>query len=133
MVRLYMDKGTSGRIKYFAVHFEFLLLLFVSAFPLARDANIPAILRQTKIINKICKLLMNAGWRSGVILTFPRKIEKISVEIPMLIVWPVIRIVPRNDEATPRYFLGTELITAFVLGDEKSAKPNPRMIRHITI
>lgn len=43
----------------------------------------------------------------------------------MLAICPVRRMVPSIPEATPYRFLGTELITALVLGEEKSAKPIP--------
>jgi hypothetical protein len=56
-------------------------------------------------------------------------IENIIMAIPMLNICPTSRIVPIVPEATPRYRLSTELITALVFGDEKSANPNPRMRR----
>jgi hypothetical protein len=42
---------------------------------------------------------------------------------------PTDRIVASVAEATPYVFVPTELITAFVLGEEKKAKPKPRMRR----
>ena len=49
--------------------------------------------------------------------------------IPILSIMPICRIVASVAEATPYVFISTELITAFVLGEEKKAKPKPRMIR----
>jgi len=50
---------------------------------------------------------------------------KINMTIPMLSIIPVARIVPRVPEATPNDFFSIEDITAFVLGEEKSANPKP--------
>ena len=47
----------------------------------------------------------------------------------MLIICPVSRMVPTVADATPRYFLSTELIMAFVLGEENKPKPIPTMAR----
>ena len=47
----------------------------------------------------------------------------------MLNICPVILIVDNVDAPTPKNFLSTELNTAFVFGDEKSANPNPRKTR----
>ena len=48
---------------------------------------------------------------------------------PMLSIIPICRMVAKVAEATPRNCLLTELMTAFVLGEEKSAKPKPKMIK----
>ena len=62
------------------------------------------------------------------ISTGPTRIAIDKVAMPMLSTWPMRRIVPTMAEATPYTFYSTELIMAFVLGEEKSAKPNPRKI-----
>ena len=49
--------------------------------------------------------------------------------MPILNTIPIVRIVPSVPEATPKYLFSTEPITALVLGEEKSAKPNPRRIK----
>ena len=51
--------------------------------------------------------------------------ENISIAIPILSIIPTCRIVASVAEATPYVFAETELITAFVLGEEKKAKPKP--------
>ncbi len=47
----------------------------------------------------------------------------------MLNICPVNLIVPSVPEATPKNLFSTELIIAFVLGEEKKAKPKPSKIK----
>ena len=77
--------------------------------------------------------LIKAGWTSGVICTFPIKREKIIVVVARLTIEPTIRMVPREPEARPKYRFSTELIIALILGEEKRAKPKPRMMRDVII
>ena len=53
--------------------------------------------------------------------------------MPMLNVMPHDLIVDCVPDATPRYFLSTELITALVLGDEKRPAPRPNITRPHTM
>ena len=49
--------------------------------------------------------------------------------IPILSIMPTCRIVASVAAATPYVRASTELITAFVLGEEKKAKPKPSTMR----
>ena len=51
------------------------------------------------------------------------------MEIAILSIMPICRIVASVAEATPYVFASTELITALVFGEEKKAKPKPRITR----
>ena len=64
---------------------------------------------------------------------FPIKIANIIIVIPMLIVCPTNRMVPKVAEAIPYSGVLTELITALVLGEENSANPSPNSMRISTI
>ena len=46
--------------------------------------------------------------------------------IAMLTICPSRRMVATVPEAIPRYLFSTELIIAFIFGDENKAKPNPK-------
>ncbi len=46
----------------------------------------------------------------------------------MLVIWPITRIVAADPEASPNWYLLTELIIVFIFGDEKRAKPNPTQV-----
>ena len=46
--------------------------------------------------------------------------------IAMLTICPSRRMVATVPEATPRYLFSTELIIAFIFGDENKAKPKPK-------
>ena len=81
----------------------------------------------------ILRLLRKSGYKSGVILTFPITIERIIMAIPMLSICPISLMVPKVPEARPKYRLSTELMTAFVFGEEKKANPKPRIIKLITM
>ena len=76
---------------------------------------------------------MNGTCTSGVIFVLPIIRAKITIVIPMLNIWPVSLIVLKVAEATPKNRFSTELITAFVLGEEKRPNPRPRTIRLMII
>ena len=74
-------------------------------------------------------LFSKSGYCSGVIWILPIKILKRTVAIPILIIIPKLRMVPTEAEAIPKKRFSTELMMAFVLGEEKRAKPKPSKIR----
>jgi hypothetical protein len=104
--------------------FNYFLIL-----PLESDAKIPAAHRIVNITNAVFILLSKAAEFEYEILDCPIKSENISRARPMLNICPVKRIVDKVEEATPRFFLSTELRTAFVFGEENKANPNPRNTR----
>jgi hypothetical protein len=55
------------------------------------------------------------------------------VDIPILNVCPSILIVLTIEDAIPYNLLSTELIIAFVFGDENRANPKPRTIEQKTM
>ncbi|OGP27731.1 MAG: hypothetical protein A2067_01525 [Deltaproteobacteria bacterium GWB2_42_7] len=55
----------------------------------------------------------------------PKNPAKYRVTMVMLMIWPSTRMVAAEPEARPYWFLATELMMVFILGDEKKAKPNP--------
>lgn len=59
------------------------------------------------------------------LIPFPIETAKIINVIPILIVCPTNRIVPKVAEAVPYSGGFTELITAFVLGEENNPNPIP--------
>jgi len=54
-----------------------------------------------------------------------KKSEKQSMAIAMESIWPIERMVATMPDAKPRCCLSTELMIAFVFGEEKSAYPRP--------
>ena len=56
-----------------------------------------------------------------------------TMAIAMLTICPSRRMVATVPEAIPRYLFSTELIIAFIFGDENRAKPKPRKARTKTI
>ena len=89
--------------------------------------------RQVKIKNEIVTLVMSAGKTSGVIVTVPIKTEKQNIAIAIESTCPSERMVAFMPDAMPRYRGSTELMIAFVLGEEKRAYPKPSTIKAITI
>jgi len=70
-------------------------------FPRAREKNIP-IKQSTPNTPKAIRIeVINASWFDGLISTFPIKMEKIIMAIPMLDICPTSRIVPKVPEAIP--------------------------------
>ena len=59
--------------------------------------------------------------------------EIIMVTMPMENIWPRSRMVAAEPEARPRWRFSTELMMAFILGEENRANPHPRKIRLHTI
>jgi hypothetical protein len=55
------------------------------------------------------------------------------VAMVMLAICPTTRIVAADPEASPNWFLSTELIIVFIFGDEKRANPNPTQNNKNTI
>src|SRR5512147_2854467 len=57
------------------------------------------------------------------------KMAKQVITIAMERSWPTDRTVAFMPEAMPRWHFSTELMIAFVLGEEKNPYPSPRIIR----
>ena len=89
--------------------------------------------RQVKIKNEIVTLVISAGKTSGVIVTVPIKTEKQNIAIAIESTCPSERMVAFMPDAMPRYCGSTELMIAFVLGEEKRAYPKPSTIKAITM
>ena len=89
--------------------------------------------RQVKTKNEIVTLVIRAGKTAGVMVTVPMKTEKQNMAIAIESTCPSERMVAFIPDAMPRYRGSTELMIAFVLGDEKSAYPKPSTIKAITI
>jgi hypothetical protein len=60
-------------------------------------------------------------------------IAKTTMAMAMLTICPISRMVATVPEAIPRCLLSTELIIAFIFGDENRANPMPRKARIKTI
>ena len=90
-------------------------------------------LRIVKIMKAVFMLVSKAAEFECEIFDCPINIENINSASPILNICPVSLIVDNVEDATPRYFLSIELITAFVFGEENNANPNPRNIKLIVI
>jgi threonine/homoserine efflux transporter RhtA len=75
--------------------------------------------RMKKIENATVMLVSSWGYTAGVICTVPITIEKTSIAIASENIWPIALEVETMADAIPRDFRPTELMMAFVFGDEK--------------
>ena len=69
--------------------------------PLDKEAKIPKKHVTAKIMNEICTLFVNKPDRAGLNCAFPICKSIIRVAIAILSAWPICRIVPSDEDATP--------------------------------
>ena len=93
----------------------------------------PTMQRAEKVNSAVCMLERNCGCVCWVTAWSAIKMEKMTVIIVMLAIMPRVRMVLFRPEATPRKRGGTLPIMTLIFGEEKSAKPRPRVANIIMI
>lgn len=82
--------------------------------------------RDAKTIKETVKPCTKSAWYCSVTWTLPTYAARTTVVTPMLIICPVTLMVARVAEATPYNLFSTEVMTAFMFGEAKRARPKPR-------
>ena len=103
------------------------------SFPRLNEKKIPAELMRAKQINPHFTVFKNTGLGTASTVCPPNMPAKKSVATVMLVICPITRMVAAVPEASPNWFLFTELIIVFMLGDEKNANPSPTQTSIITM
>ena len=100
---------------------------------LAIDKKMPMTQSKEKVSIAACMLKRNWGCVSTVTACPAMTIEKMMVIIVMLVIIPRVRMVLLSPEATPRWRGATLPMITLTFGEEKRAKPRPRIASMTTI